>query len=87
LRLRSDDLHWRPVEGEVLALDVRRELYLAVNKSGAVLWELLSQGTTRDELIDRLAREYDLAPDRAAADVDVMLRDLSAHGLLAEAGT
>jgi len=85
LRLRSDDLHWQTVEGEVLALDARTQLYLAVNKPGAGLWDLLARGTSRAELIERLASEYNLAPDRAGGDVDRMLRELSAQGLLTDA--
>lgn len=85
MRLRSDDLHWQAVEGEVLALDARTQVYLAVNKSGAVLWDLLARGTSRAELIERLVSQYDLAPDRAAGDVDRMLNELSAKGLLADA--
>jgi Coenzyme PQQ synthesis protein D (PqqD) len=87
LRLRSEDLHWHAVEGEVLALDARTQLYLTINESGALLWDLLARGTTRAELVDRLVREYDLAPDRAASDVDLMVGDLSGRGLLADVGT
>ena len=68
----------------MLALDTRKQLYVAVNTSGAVLWDLLARGTSREELIERLAGEYGLVPDQAARDVDRMLRDLSAQGLLAE---
>jgi hypothetical protein len=87
LRLRSADLRWRAIQGEVLALDVRAELYLELNRSGALLWELLARGTTRAELVDRLAREYDLAPERAASDVDRLLAELSARDLLAKPRT
>ncbi len=71
----------------MLALDTRTQLYLTINESGALLWGLLARGTTRVELVERLVREYDLAPDRAASDVDLMLGDLSARGLLADVGT
>jgi len=68
----------------VLALDVRSELYLELNKSGARLWELLARGTTRAELVDRLVCEYDITPERAASDVDRLLDELSTRDLLAE---
>lgn len=84
LWLRSADLHWHAVDGEVLALDARTELYLAVNQSGALLWELLARGTTQAELIDRLACEYGLVPARAASDVEALLEELSARDLLAD---
>ena len=70
----------------MLALDVRTELYFAVNRAGALLWTLLARGTTRAELAERLAREYDLPPARAASDVDALLAELSARELLQEPG-
>jgi hypothetical protein len=82
LRLRSADLHWQAVEGDLLVLDVRNELYLELNQSGALLWELLARGTSRTELVDRLMRVYDLAPKRAASDVDCLLEELAARDLL-----
>ena len=66
----------------MLVLDARNELYLEVNRSGALLWELLARGTSRTELVDRLVRVYDLTPKRAAADVDRLLDELSARDLL-----
>ena len=86
MRLRSADLRWQAVEGDVLVLDARNELYLEVNRSGALLWELLARGTSRTELVDRLVRVYDLAPERAAADVDRLLDELSARNLLERPG-
>ena len=82
LRLRSVDLFWQAIDGDVLVLDLRKELYLEVNRSGALLWELLAQGTRRTELVDRLVRVYDVAPERAVSDVDRLLEELSAHDLL-----
>ena len=41
MRLRTDAVEWREVEGEIVALDLRDEMYLGVNGSGAVLWPLL----------------------------------------------
>src|SRR4051794_18165403 len=49
LRLRSADLRWQAVEDDVLVLDLRNDLYLEVNRSGALLWELLARGTSRTE--------------------------------------
>ena len=84
LRLRSADLRWQAAESDLLVLDLRNGLYLELNRSGALLWELLARGTTRAELVNRLAREYDLAPERAASDVDQLLAELSARDLLAK---
>ena len=36
------DLDWREVEGELVALDLRESRYLAVNRTGQVLWAALA---------------------------------------------
>jgi hypothetical protein len=86
VRLRTDGLHWRVVEGEVLMMDARAGQYVALNRSGATLWELLVAGTTRANLTQRLVDEYGIEPARAAGDVETLLDELSARGLLASAG-
>jgi hypothetical protein len=81
LRLR-EDVHWREAEGQVIALDLSGGRYLTVNKSGALLWPMLQEGATRDELVDRLAGEFELPPEQARADVDAWLSALDAERLL-----
>jgi hypothetical protein len=46
LRLRSADLRWQAVEGDVLVLDLRNELCLEVNRSDVLLWELPARGSS-----------------------------------------
>jgi hypothetical protein len=82
LRLRDDGLKWREIEGEMVAVDVRTSTYLSANASGTALWEPLSEGTTRDALVDRLVDAFDVERGRAAADVDAFLDDLRARDLL-----
>jgi hypothetical protein len=82
IRLREDGLHWRVIEGEVLMMDARAGQYVALNRSGATLWDLLVAGTTRANLTERLVHEYGIEPARAARDVEALLDELSARGLL-----
>ena len=82
LRLRADALEWRTVEGEIVALDLRRSLYLAINPSGAKLWPALVEGASRDELVERLATEWGVSRDAAASDVDGFVSELASHDLL-----
>jgi hypothetical protein len=82
LKLRPTALEWREIEGEVVAVDLQKSVYLAANRSGAVLWPALAEGTTRAELVTRLADQFDLDRDRAAADVDAFVGALAEQGLL-----
>ena len=83
-KLRDADLDWREVEGELVALDLQDSRYLAVNRTGQVLWAALTDGATRDQLIDRLTGAFEVERSRAAADVDAFTGDLESRGLLVQ---
>jgi Coenzyme PQQ synthesis protein D (PqqD) len=85
-KLRDQDLDWREVEGELVALDLRESRYLAINRSGQVLWAALADGATEDELVERLVEAFEIERARAAADVDAFTTELESRGLLAKEG-
>lgn len=82
LRLRRDRLEWRRVDGEIIAVDLRTSTYLSANASAVPLWEALVEGTTRDEMIDRLVDQEGIDRERAAGDVDTFVADLTDRQLL-----
>ena len=45
-----------------------------LNETGAFLFEKLQQGAGREDLINVLLEEYDVAPDRAENDVDIFIQ-------------
>jgi hypothetical protein len=69
LRVRTDSIVWREVEGEIIALDLESSAYFAVNGAGVLLWHSLLEGLSRDALVELLVDGY--AIDRARADTDV----------------
>jgi hypothetical protein len=82
LRLRPDALEWRLVDGEVVALDLERSEYLLVNRTGAVLWQLLAAGASPADLVDRLVETYRLDEALVRADIDAFLAGLASRQLL-----
>jgi hypothetical protein len=83
LRLKETDLHWREIDGEIIALEARGSRYIAANGAGTTLWRALVEGTTRDGLADELVREYGIERERAETDVSRFLDALAEQGLLA----
>lgn len=81
IRLKAD-VEWRDLDGEVVALDLGRSAYLAVNRSGSVLWPLVTSGATEAQLVDALRSRFDLAPDRARADVAAFVTRLRSFALV-----
>jgi Coenzyme PQQ synthesis protein D (PqqD) len=82
LRLRESDLHWREIDGEIVALEARGSTYVAANGAGTLLWRALSDGTTREALVDELVRAYGIEREQASADTDRFLAQLDEQGLL-----
>lgn len=82
LRLRVRDLDWQPVEDEVVAIDLERSRYLAVNRAGALLWPDLAEGTTRARLVTRLMEAFSVDENRAESDVEAFISWLEHERLL-----
>ncbi len=82
LRLRDEKLQWLETEGEVVALDETTLAYLGLNESGAVLWQELAGGTTREKLVARLVETFRIDAASAGTDVDRFLDELRRRDLL-----
>lgn len=70
-------------EGAVL-FSTTDEVYFGLNSVGARVWELLPPASeTLDELCAVLAKEYpEVSADTIRADVNELLEELTAHGLV-----
>ncbi len=87
IRLRGEQLEWREVDGEVLILDLSTSTYLAVNRTGAVLWEDLLKGSTHERLVSRLAEQFGIDEDTAVRDLDAFLSDFRERELLVDSAS
>jgi hypothetical protein len=83
LKLRSEELEWREIDDEIVALDLRTSNYLGVNGTGTAIWPELVAGTTRERLIERLCELFEVEAGVAAADVDAFVEAVRGQGLLA----
>lgn len=83
--LRSEHLQWREIEGEVVVLDLKSSRYLAVNKSGYLMWKALAKGATRAQLVSELIATFSLDKETAVKDVDDFINSLGQANLLKEA--
>ncbi|HET7483304.1 MAG TPA: PqqD family protein [Actinomycetota bacterium] len=82
LKLRDEDLEFREIEGEVVALDVRTSRYIGINRTGASLWELLRSGTDEDAMVARLVDAFGASEEDARRDVTAFVAGLEERGLL-----
>ena len=55
---------------------------ITLNETGAFLFEQLQKGAEREDLIENLLKEYDVDPEKAAADIDVFLEKVKDSDVL-----
>ena len=68
---------------EVIILGLDDNMYFGLSDTGARVWELVQSPRTVAEILDTIVAEYDVAPQRARADLDALLGDLLSRGLIA----
>jgi hypothetical protein len=73
IRLKPRSLEWREIDGELVALEAERSLYLAANPAATLLWRRLAEGATREQLRDALVETYGIDAGLASRDVDGFL--------------
>jgi coenzyme PQQ synthesis protein D (PqqD) len=85
MQIRQGILEWREVEGEIVALDLRSNTYLGINRTGTAVWSALVAGADREQLVRRLTQTFDVSEKQAAADLDAFLAELAEQDLLESA--
>ena len=80
------DVLVRQVGEEAVLVHMGRNEIFALNTTGARLWELLSEGCSRPEAVDRLRAEFDASEKTIAVEVDRFLALLEREGLNSNPG-
>lgn len=79
---RVSSLPFQKLRDEALVVDTRtREVHL-LNVTATRVWDLLEAPRTADQLLAMLAEEFDAAPEVMRADVQAVLSDMGAKGLV-----
>jgi len=73
-------------EGGFVVLPARSEVKV-LNPAGALIFSLLDGVHSPEQIRDAVAQEFDVSADQAMRDVEVFLRDLELHGMLADEAT
>lgn len=82
MRLRTADLSWREIDGELVLLDLRSSTYLTSNASGSVLIRHLVEDRTAGELARALVDAFGIPSSQAEQDAEDFLAELDRAGML-----
>lgn len=56
---------------------------ISLNDTGAFIWKLLENETTKEDIVLAMLNEYDVTKDQAINDVDTFIQKMTEAGLLA----
>ena len=79
----SSDVVAREVGDETMLLNLATGTYFGLDAVGGRFWQLLEEGKSPLDARDALLKEYDVGPDQLEGDLEKLLADLAAHGLVA----
>ena len=78
----SEDVAFRELDGASVLLDLASGTYFGLNQVGTRLWALLAQDGSLDHATDALLREFEVPADVLRADVDALVKQMQAKGLV-----
>jgi Coenzyme PQQ synthesis protein D (PqqD) len=81
----KDGVVTQEIEGELVLLDLENNTYYALDEVGARCWALLGEQDALDGVVAAMLEEYDVDEATLRRDLDVLLEELRAAGLVTEA--
>ena len=72
----------REIDGELLVLDLRKNVIHQLNATASLIWRGLRDGSSPASLQDELLNRFDVDAETALRDIDKMVRLLQSLGLL-----
>lgn len=79
---RRQDLIVRPHDDEVIVLDPQAEMVHALNPTARAIWDLLDGRHGMAELVEAVCSRFDVRPEQAEEDIQVLLEVLQRRNLL-----
>ena len=70
------------IEGEAVIINLSTGVYYSMDRAGAVVWEALAAGHSAADIAAALTISSGVAADVVNADMDTLLRALTAEGLV-----
>ena len=82
VRAKVDEVAAKVIDGEAVLINLATGVYYSMRGSGAYLWSQLEPGSTLSRLGDIVAIRYGIDPELAQRDVQRLVAELHAEGLV-----
>lgn len=82
MRIRTENLTWQEIDGELVILDLQKSTYLTTNAVGAQLAQFLTEDRSLNDLVSLLVETYGIDTDVATRDAEAFVKQLASKDLL-----
>jgi len=79
---RTADVLDSEIDGETVMLSIDSGRYFGLNGVGSVIWQLLREPRSIDQICGTLVERYDVKPDACTAEVTRFLEHLVGAGIV-----
>jgi hypothetical protein len=84
---KGDDVIYQALQNEIVLLNIKNQQYFGLDDVGSDMWKLLVEHGDVETVADRLSAEYDVDRATLREDLEVLIRNLMAAGLLKASDT
>ncbi|MGH7834257.1 MAG: PqqD family protein [Candidatus Binatia bacterium] len=85
LRPNEEEVAAKVMDGEAILINLSNGIYYSMDKVGGVVWELIEKRHSLEEMTEAITRRYDVASERARADIERLANELFQEHLVLEA--
>jgi hypothetical protein len=64
------------LDGEAIIINLSNGIYYSTDKVGGVLWAMLAEGYSLEEILAAIVARYDVSPEQARADIERLAAEL-----------
>jgi hypothetical protein len=76
LRPNSEEVAAKVMDGEAIMINLSNGMYYSMDQVGGVIWELIVDGLSLEEIAASIVKRYDVEPSQAQADIQRLAADL-----------
>lgn len=82
---RSDTVVWRRVNDDIVVIPQNGQQICVLNKTAAVIWEMLDGECTPEKISSRLSERFDVSYEKAYTDVSGIIETFIQNGIVQKA--
>jgi ATP-dependent protease HslVU (ClpYQ) ATPase subunit len=70
------------IDDETVMMDINSGFYFGLNAIASVIWELLKEEHTLDQLVDKLMMEYEVSREQCLKETAQLLQQMLEHKVI-----